>query len=484
MSSDSEPAERSTSEAHTLGVQSGPPRALPVWAFAAAPALLAALWALDRFVLHLSILTTFRGTAAASPLYAFWNPILRPEALVVVALAIAFVLLAPRATEPERTGRAAFVTLLLLAALLLPLATFLVRQDFGELGAPFRIYANEEFWDDALKLPLMRDAAGRTGVPVFLQHYVEAMPRLSLHGQHFPPGHALYLHAWASLFGATLPVAAASVLLTAACGLVLAFLALRELLDERAARQAGLLLAVSPSLLDFACTAMDAVFFAWAALALWTALRALRGNASALSALGAGAAFALASLASFAVLPLGLVIALYALVLAARRERATGFVARQLALVGAGFALGLAAVWLATGFAWWECLVHARESGLALMTRILKGPPSSRWAELSYGNGAAFALGAGAGVVALLVARGRPALPRDAWTLAAIGTLLVMALGGLFFMETERIWLFALPWLVAVAFTPGALRASSLRVVLALGLAQAIVLEAFLFTLW
>lgn len=472
-----------------MGVHETVLRRVPARAFVAATLALATLWALDRWVVRVDVLTTFHGARAASPLYAFWNPIVRPEALVFALAAVAYVVLAPSVADPERTRRGAFVATLVAAASVLPLVLFLVRQDLGELGAPFRVYANEEFWDDARKIPLMRDASGHVGVAVFLRHYVEAMPRLSLHGQHFPPGHALVLFAMSSVVGDALPAIALGVLAIAAFGAFAAFLAVRELLDEHGARQAALAVVALPPFVDFACTSMDVAFLAWASIALWASLRALRSDARASRAIVAGVALAWAALSSFAVLPLGLAIVVHAVVLGARRERAWNRLARQLVVVAIAFAASLALVWLLTGFAWWDCLAHARESGLALMTRVLHGPPSSRWFELSFGNVAAYAIASGVGLAALLLARVRPftvleSRTRDAWTLAALATLLGMALGGLFFMETERIWLFTLPWTAAIALAPGALSSTSLRVVLAIACAQTLAFEALFFTLW
>ncbi|MBI5363669.1 MAG: glycosyltransferase family 39 protein [Planctomycetes bacterium] len=469
-------------------------RRVPAWSFVAAVLLLAGLWALDRYVFHLSVLLPFRGARASSPLYAFWSPVLRPEALAFAVLATLFAWLAPRLADPARAARPTFVASLVVAGIALPLALFLVRQDLGELGAPFRVYSNEEFWDDALEIPRTQDASAARGMSVFLRHYVELMPHLSLHGQHFPPGHALFLHASNTLFGTRLVTAALAVLTAAALGLVFAYLALRELLEEHAARQAAWLLASLPPFLDFACTSMDAVFFLWASLALWSALRALRTNASAVAAVVAGATLGFAALSSFAVLPMGLLLLAYALLLAVRRERAWSTTLRQLTAIGAGFALFLAAFWLATGFAWWDCILHARERGLALMTNVMQSTPSSRWAELSYGNCAAYLIYAGPGVAALLLARvaqrkittdpNRVSRPRDAWTPAVLLTLCVMTLGGLFFMETERVWLFTLPWLVAAAMSSAALRPQALQCLLLSGATLALVLETFFFTLW
>lgn len=475
---------------HTHAVQPRVPSRLPAWCFLAALLLLAGLVVVDRFVLRSALLTPFRGTPAASPLYAFWNPIVRPEALVFVLGAALVAVLAPRLAEPERASRTRFLAALAACAVLLPLALFLVRQDLGELGSQFTIYRDEEFWFDALRIPLMSDAQGRSGVPVFLAHYVEVMPRLSLHGQHFPPGHALFLRAVASASGDSLQAAGAAVLAAAALGVIAAYGALRELLDERAARQGALFLVALPPYLDFACTSMDAVFFLGSSLALWAALRALRADAWLVSALVAGLAFALAALASFAVLPLGLVVALYAVVLVVRKERAPAPVARALLGLAVGFVAGLGLVWLATGFAWWTCLLHARESGLALMTRVLKGPPSSRWLELSFGNAAAFAVGVGVAAAALGLARLVPPARRvpgrayESWTIAVGLAFLALAFGGLFFLETERIWLFLLPPFVGAALPREGVSRGGLALLLGTSFLHALLLEVLLFTLW
>ena len=51
-------------------------------------------------------------------------------------------------------------------------------------------------------------------------------------------------------------------------------------------------------------------------------------------------------------------------------------------------------------------------------------------------------------------------------------------------METERVWLFVLPWIALAAVTAGAFEARSLRLLLFAGLAQALAMEIGLFTLW
>ena len=204
-------------------------------------------------------------------------------------------LAAPRLVDPERTSRRAFAWILAAASIVLPLALHLVRGSLAGLGSQFDVYRNEEF---------LHDARGITDLPSFLDRYVDLMPTLSLHGQHFPPGHAVLLHLAARVFGPSTLAAGLLVLAFAAIGVQLAWRAFGELAEDGAARQGALLLLAAPSLLDFSATSMDAVFLAFATLAWWLSLR---------NAWLAGAALLLATFFSFSALPVGLAIALLAL---------------------------------------------------------------------------------------------------------------------------------------------------------------------------
>lgn len=450
-------------------------------ALLAAGTVLAMLWIFELGVLRSGLLTSFQDQPAVAPLYAFWMPRLRPAALAFVTLAAAFVAFAPRLANEERTSRARFAVALALLSLLLPLALFAVREPPADLGGAFAIYRDEEFFDDARRVASFEDARGR-GAGAFLRQYVEAMPRLSLHGQHFPPGHALWLYAVGELTAPSLLAAGISVLLAFALGLAAAWRALAVLLGEGAARIGALLCLAAPSLLDFACTSMDAVFLLWASLAWWAALRALRPDARARHALLAGALLLVATGFSFAALPVGLAVLLHALWSGRAEPRAT---ALRLAWVSTSYAGCALALWAGTGFALWDCLREGRASGLALMAEIVRGAPAGHWARFSYGNLAAFALGSGVTLVAAVALRlGRGRLAADPWTPPALATLAILGCGGLFFLETERIWIFAMPWLAAIGAGAARPSSASLRLLLGAGLAQALAMEALLFTLW
>jgi len=424
---------------------------------------LAAAAALAHAGLQGRILATWRGAEALAPLYAFLEPRLRPQAVLFAALACALAIGAPRLADPARTSRRSFGALLAAASVLLPLALFLVRENVGALGAQFDLYQHEEF---------LHDARSIADLPAFLDRYVELMPTLSLHGQHFPPGHAVLLHLAARLLGPGTLAVGLLVLAFAAAGVHLAWRSLEELVEERAARQGVLLLLAAPALLDFACTSMDAVFLAFAALAWLLSLRALRPGSGAARAWLAGASLGLAAFFSFSALPLGLAILVGALL--RDRSARTSVVLLHVLAGAVGFALLLFA---ATGFPIWGCFLRARELNAALMQHAAGGDPASLWGFLSLGNATAFLIGAGLGLAAAAFVRSRVSL-------AVALVLLAMSLGGIYFLETERIWLFALPWLAASAVSNGPLDDRSLRTLLAVGCAQALVLETALFTLW
>jgi len=414
---------------------------------------LAVLFAVSHPLLRGRILATWQGLDALAPLYAFAKPVLRPQALVFVAVAVAFALAAPRLVDPDRTSRRSFAWMLAAASLLMPLALHLVRASLADLGRQFDVYQHEEF---------LHDARAITDLPAFLDRYVELMPTLSLHGQHFPPGHAVLLHLAGRVFGPGTIVAGVLVLAFAAIGVHLAWRALGVLVEDRAARQGALLLLAAPSLLDFSATAMDAVFLAFASLAWWLSLR---------NAWLAGAALLLATFFSFSALPVGLAIGL----LAVLRGRSA-----DLAKMLASYVACALLLFAVTGFPIWECLLEARRSNTALMRHAIGADPASMWASLSLGNATAFLAGAGCGLVAAAL-RGRLADPLARATFLG---LLAMSLGGIYFLETERIWLFALPWLAAVAVSATPLDDRSLRRVIAVGLVQAFLMETALFTLW
>jgi hypothetical protein len=441
-------------------------------AIATGAATLAGLWLLDSFVFRTAWLTTFQGRPALTPLYAFAMPVVRWQAIGFVLAGAVLTVLADRLTDPERTHPGSFALFLFAASLTLPLTLFVVRQGPLELGSAFLVYPREEVYADAARITALRP---------FLAHYVELGPQLSLHGQVYPPGYAVLLYGVRRLLGTSVLAAGAVVLVCFAAGVLVAWLALRTLATERAARQGALLLLACPSLLDFACTAMDAVFFSVAMLAWWSGLRAAMNQRPGDGAL-AGLSLLLATCVSFSAIPLGLVVGLY---VCGRGWKAPGRAIAVLACIGGAYVAAALMLWATTGFSVLRCLSAAKARSVTIMTAIVGRDPATLYGHISYGNLAAYAIGAGVALVtAAAVRQLHRGMRPDAWTGAAAITLLVMGLGGLYMMETERIWMFAMPWLAAIAIGDGPLAPPSFRTLLGTGLAQALAMEMALFTIW
>ncbi|MBL8857451.1 MAG: hypothetical protein JNL28_02965 [Planctomycetes bacterium] len=435
--------------------------------------VLGGLWAFDFYVLRTTLLVTRKGQPPLTPLYTFIDPLFSARALFFIAAAAGLVWIAPRITQIERVSRAQFTALLGLLALLLPFLLFLVRQPAGELGAQSIIFEYQDF---------LQDAARVESASTFLRDYVATMPSLSLHGQHYPPGPALFLHTVGTLFGLTPLAAGWAVLAAFAAAAVVALFALRELVSERAARQGALLFLCAPSALDHACTALDSLFLLAAACAWWCALRAFRPGACVVWSLALGVLLVAATLASFSALPLGLALTIFAL-LRVRREGLAPLL--RLAAVGASFAFAVWLLWATSGFALWDCLHDAREHAQRFMGRIIRGTPRATWPYRTYGNIVAFAIGAG--LVLIPAVRARLAarnLSADRWSPAALLSVCVFTLAPIYFMETERIWIYVLPWLATIAVGSGGFDDSSVRRLLTAGLLQALAMETLLFTYW
>jgi hypothetical protein len=439
----------------------------------ACEAALAIAWVLDFAVFRPPFPVGYQGRAALAPLYAFPIPVLRVQALAFAVLAFALLRASVRLSDPSRTRARTFGAVLFAAAILLPLALFWTRQDLAELGSQFEIYRGDEFLLDARRI-------GSLGA--FLANYVRNMPSLSLHGSHFPPGHAVLLFLVGKLLGEGTFPAGAAVLALFAAGVVVAWGAVERLFPGRPARQAALLLLACPSALDFACTSMDAVFLLFAALALRAGLRAFSPEGTARQAIGTGVLLLVAAFFSFSTFPVGLVLLFYACFAGRHALKRT---AARLALSGGAFAASALLLDGATGFALWKCVPEARRLGLELMARAVDGDPRSRFLQFDYGNLVAFAIGSGVALLPALVERlrARPVLA-EPWTPAALLALAAMGVSGIYFMETERIWLFALPWVAAAAVAVGPFESGSLRLLLGSGLAQALAMEIGLFTLW
>lgn len=452
-------------------------RAGMLWLWVCGTALaFAALVALDQLVLHPGVLTTFHELEPLSPLYAFLIPEFRPAAAFFVLLAVSCGLLLPWLISP-RVSTAWFAAGLFILSLALPLTLFLVRDDLAQLGSQFLIYPGEEYFDDAAHI---------LDLGQFVRHYTELAPQLSLHGRVHPPGFATFLYAVGHVFSSTPLAAGVAVLLVFAAGTVFAWRAFALVLDERAARIAALSLLAAPSLLDFACTSMDAVFYGAASLVLLAAFLSFSDHGRWWHGILTGVALYLAMFCSFSAVPLGLFIALYGTLL--WWDRRSLRVPLQLCIAFVSFAAAYTVARYGAGFDLWENFRVAKSLHYQIMGNVLGRSVASAYLPTTFGNIAAFLIGTGLAIVPLCVRGARNALTlggsRSVFV-ATSATLAVMCAGGLYTMETERILMFAVPWLaVSAAAATATLSDSAVVLLIGVGWTQAFAMEGFLFTLW
>jgi len=293
----------------------------------------------------------------------------------------------------------------------------------------------------------------RHGPGVFLDRFAEVVPALPVHAAGHPPGllltiDALGLDTPARLAALCLVVGALAAPLTWAAG--------RHVLDDSRARIAALLVSLSPAMLLFGATSSDALYATLGIAAAWALLVRRTVGAAALAAV---------SLFAWTLLAVGA----WAAVLVARRDglRAAAALA---AACAAALVAGYGALALATGY---DQLGALAATGQVYDNSIARIRPYWFWV---LGSPVAFGVVLGLPVAAYaLRARGPAAL--------AIGAVVaVSALAGFTKAETERIWLFLVPFVCLAAATVLP-RARLTPVLLALA-GQALAIELLYDTVW
>ena len=386
---------------------------------AEAPVVLAAA-ALAAATTALGIALRSGGTAIGVPIPPFildWSPAAEPLWAIAAALALAgAVAAAPRLLAwPARPW--VFATLLVALALVLHVVVGTVRHGPDGLDAVLDPGGSREGKNEYL--PALR--ALSYGPGFLLDHFSELVPSLPVHAAGHPPGLLLTMH-W---LGIDTPAQLAALCIGAgALTVPLGYTLARTLLEsEHKARVAALLLLMSPAVIDFGATSADAVY---ATLGVAAALLLVRWPL-----LGA-AALAVASFYAWSLLAVGA----WAVLLAWRREGLVqaARVAAACSVAVLGFYAGLAA---ATGYdpvGTFHSTEQVYRLGIASMR------PYAYWL---FGSPVAWGVAAGIPIAAWwlrAVVSGRPA----AIALAAV--VAAAAVGGFTKAETERIWLFLVPF--------------------------------------
>jgi hypothetical protein len=409
-----------------------------------------------------------------------WNPFLGPQIVIPLALAGAFLLLAPRILRLQLpVFLATLIAFSWLFAVTLATQSGHIRTfdgsrlpagDAAILSAPFE--RRSEYY---AAVPIIERMGPRTFADRFAELDVPHTSTLPTHVTTHPPGGALFLWVLSELTGGSVLAVSLLVTLIGGLGVLPTYAIAREICGEDAARTAALLFACSPGVIIFSATSMDVVFMTVVAAAGAAVVRAPRSAAWALAA-GTGTAVALCF--TWGALGLGVVGVGVGLIVVrdgmAFRVVATRGLLAVAGLVGTGLAIGLL-----TGID----LVGSYGPTYDRQTHYLTYQRSAVYWLV--GNVVAFLISAGIAQTSLLVAETkrrwrerRPGFETVVWA-ALVASTLTMAFKG----ETDHNWLFWVPFL-AVAAAPAATSVGDLRSAAGGGIGQAVVIEALFYTGW
>lgn len=318
-----------------------------------------------------------------------------------------------------------------------------------------------EPWPDRLSLKISgynefkKDIPAFAGIADTMRNYVSRMPTLEWYGQHYPPGNLILLEIEKAI---RLPGLAKGLvaLLTALSVVPLVKLAEELRLDAPATSAAAAMFAMSTSVLVLCTINTTSLLLFPATLCLWTLARALR-TGSIEAAAWLGFSFFVYLFFSFSASIVGVLMALTTLLawwagVTRFRNIVATAVASLAVLVGC-----VALLNIATGFNLIECFVtavrgHQDQQGNGGFD------DARRWLLRSTGNVLAYLISTVPLCVLAIAAFARNArrLRDDAGMarslfVALVVTIVLAGFSGLFYVETERIWIFLTPALALAA---------------------------------
>ena len=430
--------------ARRVGEPISPIIAAPV--FACLALINAALLWNDQFLRYIQatgyVSGAFRNAMQTlhSPVYGSPEAVVLPWALVAVGISGAFLAYLVWRL-PSASGNRRFEIVLLLFYLALILG-FGVSAGYNRLTeAPHA----QAFWQAVPRFD---------GLLAVLSDYNQSIREIGFRASHYPPGNVLLLKL-EQVSGLVGLGQAVVIGLALATGFLILALARRLGLDDRSRQYALLLFVTAPGPVIFPTTAMTPVIMFLATLSQLALLKALVGG-RVVDAVLLGLSFALCALFSLSTAMIGLSLGGIVLIGLARgnfifiRVVKTGLVAVATAV--------LFFLVMAVGFEF--NMLDLIAFALSDVAQEWKSYDDlSRYLYRSTGNVIAYSFFAGFAIVGLAGLAGCDALRRGkvsgglagTYALAAILSVIVAGFSGLFFMETERIWLFFTPMLALVA---------------------------------
>lgn len=299
-----------------------------------------------------------------------------------------------------------------------------------------------------------KDLPRFTGIADTLRSYVSLMPSLEWYGQHYPPGNLILLQIEKAV--GIQGFAKSIVVLLAVLTVIPLHRLARELgLDDSAAALAVLLFAASSSVLIYCTINTTSLVLFPGTVCLWMLVRALRTESPA-AAVMLGLSFAFYLLFSFSASIVGVLMALTAIlgwfagVFPLRNIIRAGVI--SLVVIGAIIAL----LYLITGFNLVACFIaavrgHHDQQGNGGFD------DATRWLIRSSGNILSYTMSTVPMCILCVSAAASTWKERRTTTAASLNiatvlTIIIAGFSGLFYVETERIWIFLTP---AVAIGAG-----------------------------
>ncbi len=390
------------------------------------------------------------------PPYIYWHPHVKLVLLIALGVVAAFLIWFHRVAWPQRLSAPAIAAAFMAwqvaiacgVAMIDPPARLpsepktAVKKPWEKLWEPYAVHHKSDYLAAVPRIETPRQ---------FLHDYVGLMPELPLHCRHHPPGGPLFLWLVAQLFGSGVVPAALATIIFSSLAVPAVYLLARDVLDESAARLAICLYLLAPNIVCYSATCMDAVFnvpMVGSVYCLWMSRR----SHPLLFGIAGGAAASMAAVMTFSASFLALwALVLLAFTALADRKRLANMV------IGLVAAVAISVLIYAALYAWsgYDPLQVLRVA-FAGQDQIMEGRGHASLRQSMHfvaANLVAFLFCSGLPTSILwakqLLAELRTSTSTAArWlSLSFAATLALLDLAPLYTLETERIWLFMVPFL-------------------------------------
>lgn len=325
---------------------------------------------------------------------------------------------------------------------------FLASTDKGFLHAiphPYIYYTPYEYYSDIPKIK---------GIRSFLRDYASMMPNLSLHANTHPPGGDIFLYLVERIFGKGAFRASLISIFVSNLSIIPFYLIARLFLNPSLSRLSAILWIFTPNIAIYSATCMDGVFTFFLLWPFYFFIKFTIENKNLfLLSIINGIALSLAMFMNFSTAFHGLFFIILTGLFFYRKVHNSKRVLLFLIISGLVFGIFYIMLFYSTGYNIFACLDQAREKDL-----INYGSPFRDWKIYTLSrtvNFVGFFAFSGFATIWLwfkylfkkgLKEKGNIILKYCVY--AFIITLLEMNLGGLYFFETARIWMFLSPFII------------------------------------